>query len=542
MMRRSLFLVLAAVMLVGVTVVAYLMGKKQSTDEISDLNRQVAELQAFEQEAAVVKRVSQQMEDIAYQQKSISDEQRIRAEQQSTLAMENFHRAEEESRKAKEMSLQAENSRLRAEMEKQVAIEAEQEARTQRDVAEKQKHISEVLGFRSISRTLGSASLSFPKQDDEQLASTLAFASYYFVRECDGNVYQTETYSAMAKASHQIKSTVINNQSPINSIATVPGGCVAVSIYGDVVRFPNIAADHSIASDIILQNNKYDFRSVVSGGSDVWALSHDGTLLHLPLAKSYSAPQDHYIQMIELDHDYLLLQARKTIYWFSRTLGRFMRQENLASQLSCISHNNDKVYLFFNDGTQSVIDGSGKIVKVQPLINEVVTKCIFDDEGRCYMGTTSGLIYCSYEGCIIKLAGHTSRITDMVLRDRNLLVSASYDHTVKIWNLPKLQYEQRDNKAYVSYSENADNPIVENEWIVPVSYDYEGWPLALALSDDHNIVWIGTSKGQLTTLSTSITHMASLIQKNVRNLTTHEWQNYIGQISEPIDFKNVHFQ
>ena len=49
---------------------------------LEEMNR----LEEAGKDAAIVKRVSQQMEDIAYQQKTISDRQRDRAEEQSILA------------------------------------------------------------------------------------------------------------------------------------------------------------------------------------------------------------------------------------------------------------------------------------------------------------------------------------------------------------------------------------------------------------------------------------------------------------------------
>ena len=534
-------LAIVAVCLAAVSV-AYYFGRQQNTEQISELSKQVSELQALDQEAAVVKRVSQQMEDIAYQQKSISDEQRIRAEQQSALAMENYRRAEEESRKAKELSKQAENERLRAELEKQVAIEAEQEARKQRDQAQKQKQISDVLSYRSISRSLGSAALSLSEENNEDLIATLSYASYYFARICDGNVYQNETYSALADASHQIRSTVLPNNSPIYDLATVPEGCVAVSIYGDVVRFSCSDSKQSITSDVMLQNNQYDFRSVIAKGNDIWVLSHEGTLIHFPLMKTYTVPQDLYSKMVELNDDCLLLQANRNLYLFSRKSGTITHQEPLSSPLSCMAVHKGLGHLFFTNGKQAMIDASGKLTEVASSVKDVVTTCLFDDDDRCYMGTNRGAIYCVRQGDIINLIAHTSAVSDMKLIGKDVLITSSYDHTVKIWNLPKLQLEDTNNKAYVSAGKtDASAGLVENEWVVPASFEYDGWPLALSLSADNHVLWIGTSTGQITTLPASVDYLAQQVQKQARSLTSREWQTYIGQVSEPIDFKNVKF-
>ena len=67
----------------GVAVLSYRLGSKQSRQELAAMQEKMDRLEEAGKDAAIVKRVSQQMEDIAYQQKTISDRQRDRAEEQT---------------------------------------------------------------------------------------------------------------------------------------------------------------------------------------------------------------------------------------------------------------------------------------------------------------------------------------------------------------------------------------------------------------------------------------------------------------------------
>ena len=87
MKRRSLLLIALAalVIIAGVAMVAYRAGTGKARAELAALQEEMDRLLASEKDAAIVKRVSQQMEDIAYQQKAISDQQRDRAEEHAPV-------------------------------------------------------------------------------------------------------------------------------------------------------------------------------------------------------------------------------------------------------------------------------------------------------------------------------------------------------------------------------------------------------------------------------------------------------------------------
>ncbi|MBO7442282.1 MAG: hypothetical protein J6T83_04315, partial [Paludibacteraceae bacterium] len=82
----------AAVIVAAVGWLGYTLGREAKQRDHNELLYEVEKLRAEEKDAAVTKRVSQQMEAIAYEQMNVSNMQRDRAEEQSRLAEANAAR------------------------------------------------------------------------------------------------------------------------------------------------------------------------------------------------------------------------------------------------------------------------------------------------------------------------------------------------------------------------------------------------------------------------------------------------------------------
>lgn len=171
---------------VAVAVISFLVGKNASKEtDKEDLLETIHSLQVEERDAAIVKRVSQQMEDIAYQQKAISDKQRDRAEEQSKLAIQMRDKAEVESRAAREAEGQAklyakeaEKSAREADGQREIAISHQKMAEEQRDQANYAKSITDTLSYRTLGRTLGNLSVTQHETGNTEIANLLAYASW----------------------------------------------------------------------------------------------------------------------------------------------------------------------------------------------------------------------------------------------------------------------------------------------------------------------------------------------------------------------------
>ena len=102
--------------------IVYVFASSGYESEISELNNRIEEMKSAERNALITKRISEQMEDIAYEQKALSDKQRERAEEQSRLA---------------------DIERGKAELERGLAVKAEQQARASAQEAENMRAIAE---------------------------------------------------------------------------------------------------------------------------------------------------------------------------------------------------------------------------------------------------------------------------------------------------------------------------------------------------------------------------------------------------------------
>ena len=103
-----------------------------------------------------------------------------------------------------------------------------------------------------------------------------------------------------------------------------------------------------------------------------------------------------------------------------------------------------------------------------------------------------------------KLVGHRSRISKMKMNGRRLF-SSSYDGSVNLW-------------------------ISDNEKIEPMTLlQTSNWIMNFQLDSTKETVWMCDAKGNLTSVNISIDKMVDTMKKKLkRNLTTEEWNYYIG--------------
>ena len=188
-----------------ITSVIGFLGWYAATQRINDLESQISELQRKEKHATVLRSVSAQMEDIAYQQKAISDEKREEALQQTRLANEMRERSEIERQHA----IIAQNSAV---VSQQKALEAYDQAESQRQIAEHQriqaefsKRVADTLSYIALSRSLGSLAVAQSKSGNQEIADMLCYASYIFSRRYMGDVNNPAIFEALTLCSESKK-------------------------------------------------------------------------------------------------------------------------------------------------------------------------------------------------------------------------------------------------------------------------------------------------------------------------------------------------
>ena len=541
---------IALAIVAGVAALAYRMGYNRSRTELASLKEEMEQMEAAGKDAAIVKRVSQQMEDIAYQQKAISDQQRDRAEEQSLLATQNAYRAEMESRAAHEAELKAQSAALVAERERANAERQQEIAVEQRDEATHAKNVADTLNRRTQARSLAVSSQVRREAGEPEVADLLAYASWYFLKNNRGNQYYSETFKSLTQATDGILRYRMKEGGAVNAIAKVPGRpgqCVAASNFGEVEWLTVNAGQGGkrISSNALLFNSLFDFRDVLIKDNRIYALSLKGPLCILDFEGNnveVQLPEDNYFKLVPIEGG-LLVAGRKSLSWYSDE--KITGSEELPKTLSAIVEREGVICLFFTDGGYAQMDASGNIVKKNPLLKDVVTAAYYDKASKCLLlGVEDGTVYPvnPYDRVMETLAAHKAKCMDITMLG-SVVVTGGYDKTAYIWNMDNLLFE-----SGLSFREELQKDKVEKrvagskevptEWLVPVDYTFDGWTLAVCRDEDGKSVWIGTSSGNVMLLNASADDMAlQLHNKLKRNLTQQEWTRYVGVSIPYMTFK-----
>ena len=541
---------IALAVVAGVAALAYRMGYNRSRTELASLKEEMEQMEAAGKDAAIVKRVSQQMEDIAYQQKAISDQQRDRAEEQSILATQNAYRAEMESRAAHEAELKAQSAAQVAERERANAERQQEIAVEQRDEATHAKNVADTLNRRTQARSLAVSSQVRREADEPEVADLLAYASWYFLKNNRGNQYYSETFKSLTQATDGILRYKMKEGGAVNALAKVPGRpgqCVAVSNFGEVERLTVNASQGGkrISSNALLFNSLFDFRDVLIKDNSIYALSLKGPLCVLDFEGNHvevQLPEDNYFKLVPIG-DGLLVAGRKSLSWYSD--GKITGSEELPGTLSAIVEREGVTCLFFTDGGYAEMDVAGGIVEKAPLLKGVVTAAYYDKASKCLLlGVEDGKVYPvnQYDRVMETMAAHKAKCMDITMLGP-VVVTGGYDKTAYIWNMDNLLFESGLSFREELQKEKVEKRVsgsqeVPTEWLVPVDYTFDGWTLAVCGDEDGKSVWIGTSSGNVMLLNASADDMAQQLHNKLkRNLTQQEWTRYVGVSIPYMTFK-----
>ena len=552
MKNRStlIYALVALAVLAGVAILSYRMGVRHSQQELSAMQEEIARLVETEQDAAIVKRVSQQMEDIAYQQKAISDQQRDRAEEQSILAIQNAQRAEMESRAAHEAELKANAAAEVAEAERANAERQQLIALEQRDEATFARNVADTLNRRTQAKSLAVTSQVRREAGELEVADLLAYASWYFLKNNRGNQYFSDTFKALALATDGIPRYKVQENGAVNAIASIPGSneqCVVVTNYGEVEWLTASVVDGTkqISSKTLLFNTAYDFRDVEVMDGKIYALSFKGPLCVLDFSgkmETLELPDGDYFKLVQTD-DRLIIAGRRSLCWYAD--GKVSRSIPLRKTLSAIVDRDGTICHFYADGTYAEMNATGQITDKIPLINSVVTAAYYDPATEClFLGTEDGTVYPlnQYNRVMETMAAHKSRCMSITMLGP-VVVTGGYDKNVFIWNMDNLLFESglsfREELGMKNVDKQAsDNKRIPGELLVPVDYNFNGWTLAVCGDANGKSAWVGTSSGNVMLLNSSADDMAQQLHNKLkRNLTQQEWTRYVGASIPYMTFK-----
>jgi WD40 repeat protein len=464
----------------------------------------------------------------ATKQKEIAEEQAIVAEQNAQEAQKQSKIAEIEALRALRNEKIANESRKKAELERQNAMEQKELADKahQKAVIEEQKALK--LRMFSIARSMAIKSLQEPDVVTKSLVSRQAY-NFYF--DNGGTGTDPDIYNALYYAVKALKGEKYN----------------LLDGHTDNVR-----------SIVTSANSDYFYSTGSDGQVFKWApsgdLSFEKTLLNHnaeQLNKAMALSSDGNWLVIGGDYNYLLLFSLTNEKQKPQKIKTTSRQTWYIAftpdNKNIISVGSDKKILLWDfvsakevaqpEGKINSIDldPSGKYLATAMESGEIIlydiknnfapktlyteknntdlTSIKYSENGRMLaIGNIKGTVRIldAESGSIVtSLTGHTAMANQICFNHQgDKLATASFDHTVRIWDLDNL-YNQ---------------PIVLN--------DHKDWVWSVAFSKDDNYLFAGCRDKLVRAWMMDINKLSTIICLNNlinRNLNDKEWETYVAE-------------
>ena len=509
----------AGLLLAGLAATGFV-GWQQERQKVEDLQEQLAAMHKQELRSTIDRSVSAQMEQIANEQREISDEKREEALQQTRVANEMRLRSEQERLNAVEAERNAIASEKKALEASAVAESQRQMAEHQRIQAEFSKRVADTLSYIALGRSLGSISTIQNQAGNKETADLLSYASYLFTSRYHGDLYNPTVFQSLMKSSESMVSwsehtgAVMNLDFPPNETNRL----VTVSNYGEII-FCERKGDR-LFTETLFKNNQYDFRDLYIDKATkiIYALSRTGELVTISRkeeggkrkdeVKTYSIDgMKHPMKINFINDDFLLIIGEHSLAQFDKKRQIFRNVKQTPFRIVYSTRKQNLPILFDDQGRQHIVKGLETFeTSKAPVPGSVTAYCESKNTGYEAYGMSDGTIWLiDKQGKTQKLFGHRSRISKMKLNGRRLF-SSSYDGQVNLWI--------------------ADNDKVEPMTLIQTN----NWITCFNFDSSKNTFWMGDIKGNLTAVNISIPTMVEKVQKKLkRNLTTEEWNYYIGQ-------------
>ena len=472
------------------------------SEERAKLQSQLTDLRDKEKRSSVVRHISEQMEDIAYQQKEISDKQREEAVMQTRIANEMRNRAEAERIKAQEAEKQAVSAFNLAEEQRTLAEVKQQQA-------EYSKRVADTLSYIALGRSLGSLATTQHQAGNLDLAALMAYSAWLYTTRYEGDIYQPAIFQALTvcSASATTWSGYKGGISRIVPYADTKETFITVSKYGEIVRWKRTG--NRLDDRLLFSNADYDFRDAfIDSGHTLYALSYNGSVVILSdngTLRTVPLEGKRFMRVFPFDSDHLLLVAERSLCFFSKKEMRPHRTIPLAQPVSAAGLRGRECILLGQGGFASRVTSDGKVIFDPLLTKEKVTAYTWSPQlNMAAIGCESGTIYLlSAEGDVLqRLIKHHSSITQLEFNGDHLL-SSGYDRILNLWDFQgKKEITVRTAAA----------------WIHCFAFLEEG------------TVWTGDENATLSRIVISPDIMAQQIRNGLkRDFTEDEWNYYIGE-------------
>lgn len=501
--------------------VTYILCQQGYEARIAELQSRISDLQKKELQAKVTQRVSEQMEDIAFQQKTISDMQREEAVKQSHIADMERGKAEIErglaqqaQRKAVYAAEQADSMRVVAEMQSELAT-------NHMIAAEKARAKADTLFYLSIGNSLAQSALAKGSVATD-ISRLLSYASWHYTREYGGSENSYNVYKALLYSSSSIErlNTPLKGNVRDVEMMKIDGAIWTLGItdYGEIILYNNAGEYRKFDID----NAPFRDMALLSPYSCLVLTSY-GRVLALEFADAKS-PKMRVVgdtqlgpglwkKMCAVDKGMFAVISDDRLVWLNGKAMSVKAEHQLASGLSAVGVESKNVVHVFGTNGRHYISSLSSVRQYQEAnltaVKEQVTSYFHVQANDFHiLGTETGTIYViDKNGRILNtMMGHTGAITS-VKASSEAVVSTSYDNTMRLWSLASM----------ASMAESME-------------FTFDSWPLSFTVDGTSQMIWIGNEAGGLSRFCISAAQNA-LATRNLlrREFTKDEWNFYVGE-------------
>jgi WD40 repeat protein/energy-coupling factor transporter ATP-binding protein EcfA2 len=479
----------------------------------------VAQKQTFiaqknSREAEKQKRFAQLKEKEAQNQAELARQAALEAEHQKNIAQENLALATRQTKIAEQQRILAQQNAQKAISEQQKAEKASNDALRQRMLS-----IAQAMAVKSL------------QIYDTVTRALVAQQSYMFNKEYQGNPHSHDVYDglyyAVKNLYHDAYNSLKGHTDAVRSVGFSPDGksMFTAGSDGKIMKWflqngrytGNLFFTNSFINKSLLisPNNKYlavlselpyiqlfnladpmnaQPKRLFGHRGQIWAMVYMPDNINLI---SVGADSSILLRNIETDKFYLIAKTPEKIKSLAvDSTGKFLLGGDDKGQLhiwDLKKNMNHTVIKPKNFGKVQAVDISknGKFMVAG------------DDKGTVKLWKIENASF----QLIANLTGHRARINDLKFSNKNdILASASFDGTVRIWNLANLD----------------DQPIVLR--------DHNSWVWSVAFSQDDSHIIAGCVDNLIRIYPTDISEMANKVcTKLNRNMTPDEWNQFVAR-------------
>ena len=480
-------------------------------ERISELESQIVVLRMQQRRSVIDRRVSKQMEEIAFGQQTLSEERSQEAIRQSEIAKKMTILSEAERQKAIHAQGIAEKSASEALDAYNMAERQRGEADKQRRQAEHAKLVADTLNYISLGRTLGSQSFSIYQTGETELGNMLAYASYLYTNDYGGDLYAPAVFQALTQSAGSRRSWNSHNGS-ISSVDILPnsGKLLSVSTYGEI--FTHNTQGSRIITDRLLSDRHYCFRDVfVAKDGKCFAISSTGHLVivdgKVPQVVTLEGVDKPFNLQGMNDNRQLLIVGENNVAVLDLATDKIIGTRRLPFRVVSSGRYDYKPILFDNRGGMHLVNSINDMTNEKTGVDgQVSAFASSKHEHLMAFGMFDGTIWLKdRHGKKQKLVGHLSQVTKLKFNGLRLY-SSSYDGKL----------------LFCATGDPQIKPIT--------LFQSNSWLTDFVFSSDKNYFLTGENNGTVTEYLISLPKIAQRLRLNVkRNFTKEEWNYYVGK-------------